>query len=129
MSTREDVKDHRTDITYLYMIDCAWKPGGMGEQFPCKKYQEVKVIGIEEPNSSIKFEFVNEPGVVYQCFYGWAFLENTPEALVKLEEYKKVSAELGRVRELHQKVSRSLPTLCIHTESGDAKEEVMHHQV
>lgn len=82
-------------MVYIYLLDCAWLKGELGD-VPVKKHSiATNVVRLE--NGSYEFKM---NGREYRCNYSWAFAENTPENLKALIIYETHKRSL----ELQQKI-------------------------
>jgi len=86
-----DNKEPKEDMEYIYLLDMANKPNEFGS-FP---------MSIGTIITNVKrlygdtFEFKDkETGEIYRTNYGWALAENTPENLIRIENYFIAKNEL-----------------------------------
>lgn len=101
-----DNKEPKEEMEYIYLLDMIWKPNVFGS-FPM-------TIGTIMTNvkrlHNDSFEFTDkETGERYRTNYGWALAENTPENLIRIEEYNIAKNEMDvlkkKVKKLRNKIT------------------------
>ena len=92
---KDNNKSPKDGMEYIYDLDMVWKDG---------EYDSISVESgfivnnvSKKENGGYSFNIKGKEGV-YHCNYGWAFLENTPDNIVLISEYKYKNHEFQKIK-------------------------------
>lgn len=85
-----DNKKPKKGVEYIYMLDMVWKLGKSGELRSFDIKPGTIVVDVEKrDNGSFRFNLKEGGDDIYETNYGWSLAENTPENILKINEYEK----------------------------------------
>lgn len=104
----DDNKEPKKGVEYIYMLDMVWKLGKSGKLRSFDIKPGTIVVDVEKQyNGSFRFNLKEGGDDIYKTNYGWSLAENTPENILKINEYEKFKIvveeskkELKRLRSL-----------------------------
>ena len=80
----KDTDSPKSGMEYIYRMDIVWTPNKIGDK-PIKVGTIVNNVIKKEVGN---FEFTNkETGELLRTNYAWSLAENTPENIIRIEEY------------------------------------------
>jgi len=112
-------KEPKIGMEYIYSINMAW-PHEDGKKSMTSIDVESGIIVIDvvaekaQDGYHLGYDFtIKETGVRCHCNYAWAFWENTPENMVKIEEYREEKDKLDEQEKLVDKLREGIEQLTI----------------
>ena len=122
----EKGQEPKAGMEYIYAIDTAWPyyDGERGSLFGDERPYSIKVkkyiivTDVEskkrEDGYHLGYDFtIKDSGIRCHCNYPWAFWENTPENLVKINEYKVEQKKLDEQEKLVKRLRNNIDQLSL----------------
>ena len=101
-------KEPKPGMEYVYKLNEIWTVNSLFSK-PIKRWS-VMINVIKKDNGSYEFTS-KETGESFRTNYGWALAENTPENLIRIEEYEKQSIIFGEAERKIREVTDKITTL------------------
>jgi len=96
------------DTEYIYRMDMVWVVNSY-ESYKVKKSMIVHKV-VAKKNGGYVFT-VKDTHEVFECNYGWAFAENTPDNIVKLKAFDEQNDKLTEISKVCDKLRKKVTTL------------------
>lgn len=84
------------DGEYIYNMNMVWSLNSWTSE---RVSPGIIVTNVKKlPNNSFTFNIKGNTQTLYQTNYGWTFIENTPDNIVKYKEYLRVKSVISTLQ-------------------------------